>query len=85
MTGPVRRLILLAVIGALLVGLVAGGLALLDWQPIGLAREIRLANLSPASVSPAHCGCSPLSRTSGAVCRQRPSGWSSASRWRCGC
>ena len=43
MTGPVRRLILLAVIGALLVGLVAGGLALLDWQPIGLAREIRLA------------------------------------------
>ena len=43
MTDPVRRLTMLAAIGVLLVLLVAGGLALLDWQPIGLADETRLA------------------------------------------
>jgi alpha-1,6-mannosyltransferase len=43
MTDPVRRLTMLAAIGVLLVLLVAGGLALLDWQPIGLADEARLA------------------------------------------
>lgn len=42
MNDPVRRLAMLAVIGTLLVLLVAGGLALLDWQPIGLADETRL-------------------------------------------
>ena len=43
MTDPARRLTMLAAIGVLLVLLVAGGLALLDWQPIGLADETRLA------------------------------------------
>jgi alpha-1,6-mannosyltransferase len=43
MRGPRRRLMMLAAIGVLLVLLVAGGLALLDWQPIGLASETRLA------------------------------------------
>ena len=38
-----RRLVMLAAIGVLLVLLVAGGLALLDWQPIGLADEAHLA------------------------------------------
>jgi hypothetical protein len=40
---PRHRLMMLAAIGVLLVSLVAGGLALLDWQPIGLASETRLA------------------------------------------
>jgi alpha-1,6-mannosyltransferase len=43
MTDPARRLTMLAAIGVLLVLLVAGGLVLLDWQPIGLADETRLA------------------------------------------
>ena len=43
MTDPTRRLAMLAVIGMLLVLLVAGGLALLDWQPVGLADATRLA------------------------------------------
>ena len=43
MSDPVRRLAMLAAIGVLLVLLVAGGLALLDWQPIGLADETHLA------------------------------------------
>ena len=43
MRDPVRRLMLLGAIGALLVLLVAGGLALLDWQPIGLADQTHLA------------------------------------------
>ncbi len=43
MSGPTRRLVMLAVIGVLLVLLIAGALALLDWQPIGLASEARLA------------------------------------------
>jgi alpha-1,6-mannosyltransferase len=43
MTGPMRRLAMLAAIGSLLVLLVAGGLALLDWQPVGLADATRLA------------------------------------------
>ena len=42
MTDPARRLTILAVIGVLLVLLVGGGLALLDWQPVGLADEARL-------------------------------------------
>ncbi len=42
MTDAMRRLTMLGVIGALLVMLVAGGLALLDWQPVGLAGEARL-------------------------------------------
>ena len=42
MIDPMRRLAVLAAIGALLVLLVAGGLALLDWQPVGLASEARL-------------------------------------------
>ncbi|HEY2616685.1 MAG TPA: glycosyltransferase 87 family protein [Acetobacteraceae bacterium] len=42
MTDPMRRLAVLAAIGTLLVLLVAGGLALLDWQPVGLASERRL-------------------------------------------
>jgi hypothetical protein len=37
-----RRLAMLAAIGVLLVCLVAGGLSLLDWRPIGLAGEVRL-------------------------------------------
>jgi hypothetical protein len=43
MSDPARRLAMLAAIGVLLVCLVAGGLALLDWQPIGLAGEAHLA------------------------------------------
>ena len=43
MTDPMRRLTMLAAIGALLVLLIAGGLALLDWQPVGLADDVRLA------------------------------------------
>ncbi len=43
MTDPTRRLAMLAVIGILLVLLVGGGLALLDWQPVGLADATRLA------------------------------------------
>ena len=42
MTDPMRRLAMLTTIGALLVLLVAGGLALLDWQPVGLADATRL-------------------------------------------
>jgi hypothetical protein len=34
---------MLAAIGALLLLLIAGGLALLDWRPVGLADDIRLA------------------------------------------
>src|SRR6516164_10026561 len=43
MTDPMRRLAMLTTIGVLLVLLVAGGLALLDWQPVGLADATRLA------------------------------------------
>ena len=43
MTDPMRRLAMLAAIGVLLVLLIAGGLALLDWRPIGLADDARLA------------------------------------------
>lgn len=39
MIQPCHRLAILAAIGALLVLLIVGGLALLDWQPIGLADE----------------------------------------------
>jgi hypothetical protein len=43
MTDPVRRLTMLAAIGVLLVCLVACGLWLLDWQPVGMADATRLA------------------------------------------
>jgi alpha-1,6-mannosyltransferase len=43
MTEPTRHLTMLAAIGVLLVALVAGGLALLDWEPIGLASEAHVA------------------------------------------
>ncbi len=43
MTDPVRRLTMLAAIGVLLVCLVACGLWLLGWQPVGLADATRLA------------------------------------------
>jgi alpha-1,6-mannosyltransferase len=43
MNDPVRRLAMLVAIGVLLVLLVAAGLALLDWQPIGLADDMHLA------------------------------------------
>ena len=43
MTDPMRRLAMLAAIGVLLVLLIAGGLALLDRRPIGLANHVRLA------------------------------------------
>ncbi|MEJ0015502.1 MAG: glycosyltransferase family 87 protein [Acetobacteraceae bacterium] len=42
MTGGGRRVVMLAVIGALLVMLAAGGLALLERQPVGLASTLRL-------------------------------------------
>jgi hypothetical protein len=42
MTDTRRRLLLLAAIGASLVVLIAGALALLDWQPVGLADDARL-------------------------------------------
>src|SRR5262249_54575097 len=38
-----RRFALLASIGAMLVGLTVAGLALLDWQPVGLADNARRA------------------------------------------
>ena len=60
---------MLAAIGVLLVLLVAGGLALLDWQPIGLADERGWRRSSPVSVSPARCGCSPSPSSAAAVCR----------------
>jgi alpha-1,6-mannosyltransferase len=43
MTAPMRRLAVLAAIGGSLVLLVAGGLALLDREPIGLADDTRVA------------------------------------------
>src|SRR5215471_7773981 len=42
MNDPVRRMAMLAAIGLLLVVLVAAGLALLNWQPIGLAGDARV-------------------------------------------
>jgi alpha-1,6-mannosyltransferase len=41
MTGATQRLSLLAMLGVLLVALVAVGLALLDWQPVELASDAR--------------------------------------------
>jgi hypothetical protein len=38
-----RRIVMLGAIGVMLVLLVAGGLALLDWQPVGLADPVHLA------------------------------------------
>jgi alpha-1,6-mannosyltransferase len=43
MTDPARRLSMLVAIGVLLVCLVACGLWLLDWQPVGMADATRLA------------------------------------------
>jgi alpha-1,6-mannosyltransferase len=43
MTDPARRLTMLAAIGVLLVCLVACGLWLLDWRPVGMADATRLA------------------------------------------
>jgi hypothetical protein len=43
MTGAGRRVAILAAIGVLLVVLVAAGLALLDWRPVGLADATHLA------------------------------------------
>jgi alpha-1,6-mannosyltransferase len=43
MTDPARRLTMLAAIGVLLICLVACGLWLLDWRPVGMADATRLA------------------------------------------
>ena len=76
MTDPMRRLAMLAAIGALLVCLVAVGLAVLDWQPSASTTapprwRVRRQHLR----SPACCGCSPSPSSAEAGCRPGRSGW----------
>ena len=81
MTDPMRRLTMLAAIGALLVLLIAGGLALLDWGPIGLADDARLAAFIISL-----CLAGGLLRSfAEAACRRGPYGWYLPSPWRCDC